>query len=86
MMTVTPVYGQVLCYHVGSRSRPGETHFVNLTDFNGNGSCTCGDWSCRCVANMKKPHALLTDATLCDHLRASHLYNLNIQLECLLSQ
>jgi len=85
-MTVTPIFGQPLCYHVGSRSNPNQAHFVNLADFNGNGSCGCSDWSCRCVANMKRPHDLLTDATLCAHLRAAHLFNLSVQIECILAK
>ncbi len=83
-MTVTPVPFRPLCYHVESNS--GQTYLCDLTQFNGNGSCTCSDWGCRCVANMKMPHSLLTDATLCKHLRGAHLYNLSVQLECILSQ
>lgn len=85
MTGVYPVQGRPLCYHVDSRGA-GAQYFVNLTDFNGNGSCTCGDWSCRCVSNMKKPHDLLTDATLCYHLRKAHMFNLGVQLECALAQ
>lgn len=79
MSGITPVHGRPLCYYVDSR-KGGEQHFVNLTDFDGNGSCTCGDFQCRVVANMKKPHELLTDATLCHHLRKSHLFNLSFQV------
>jgi hypothetical protein len=82
---VYPIQGRPLCYYVDSRSG-GEQHFVNLTDHNGNGSCVCGDWSCRCVANMKKPHSLLSNETMCEHIRAAHLYNLAVQNECILSQ
>jgi len=82
---VTPVFGRPLCYHVQSRSKPGECHFVDITNFDGSGSCTCGDWSCRCVANMKKPFKPLSDAVLCEHLRDAHLYNLSVQIECSLS-
>lgn len=85
MTGVYPVQGRPLCYHVDSR-RGDEQHFVNLTDLNGNGSCTCPDWSCRCVANMKKPHDLLSNETLCFHLRRAHLFNLGVQLECVLAQ
>ena len=35
---------------------------------------------------MKKPHRLLSDATLCEHLRAAHLYNLAVQNELILAQ
>lgn len=85
MTTVHPIQGRPLCYLVDSRSTGGQ-HLVNLDDCGGNGSCTCGDWSCRCVANMKKPHDLLTDATLCHHLRAAHLYNVNVMRELALAQ
>lgn len=79
MMGVYPIKGRPLCYYVDSRSG-GEQKLCDLTDFNGNGSCTCGDFSCRVVANMKKPHELLTDATLCAHLRAAHRFNLSFQV------
>ncbi len=84
---VYPVMGRPLCYLVNSRNTRGKTeeglpiqHFVDLTDFGGNGSCTCGDFQCRVVANMKKPHELLTDGTLCHHLRSAHLFNLSFQI------
>ncbi len=86
MTGVTPVYGRPGCYYVDSRTPGTHPHFVNIFDFDGNGSCTCGDWSCRCVANMKGAHELLTDATLCHHLRKAHLYNLGVQRECVLAQ
>jgi len=74
-----------MCYHVLSRSNGG-AHLVDLTDFDGNGSCACNDFCCRCVSNMKGPHKLLTDATLCQHLRDAHLYNLGVQRELILAQ
>lgn len=85
MNVPTPVYGRPLCYYVPSRQGATD-HFVNLTDHQGNGSCTCGDFSCRVVANMKQPHELMTDATLCHHLREAHLFNLSVQLELIAAQ
>jgi uncharacterized membrane protein len=79
MIGVTPVQGRPLCYLVKSRKGNGE-HFVDLTDFQGNGSCTCPDWACRVVANMKRPHELLSNETLCWHLRRAHLENLSVQI------
>ncbi len=86
MINVIPVRGRPLCYLVGSRKTPDKEYLVDLTDFGGNGSCVCQDFSCRVVANMKRPHQWLTDATLCDHLRGAHLYNLGVQRELVLSQ
>ena len=85
-MTVSPINGRPLCYLVSSRTKQDTQYLCDLNDFDGNGSCVCGDFSCRVVANMKRPHSLLTDATLCDHLRASHLYNLGVQRELVLAQ
>lgn len=85
MTGIIPVNGRPLVYLVESR-KGGGTHLCDLTDFNGNGSCTCGDWSCRCVSNMKGPHELMTDATLCWHLRRAHLANLQVQVELALAQ
>ena len=85
MTHVHPVHGRPMCYHVESRTMSVQ-YFCDLTDFQGNGSCGCQDWSCRCVANMKAPHELLTDATLCWHLRQAHLYNLAVQLEVVLAR
>lgn len=79
MTGVHPVRGRPLCYLVDSRSGDCQ-HFVDLTDFQGNGSCTCNDWSCRVVSNMKKPHDLLSNETLCFHLRRAHLANLAVQI------
>jgi hypothetical protein len=84
MTGVYPVNGRPLCYLVNSRTGDAQ-YFCDLTHFQGNGSCTCSDWGCRVVANMKKPHELLTDATLCYHLRRAHLFNLGVQNECILS-
>jgi hypothetical protein len=84
MTGVYPVAGRPLCYLVDSRKGGGQ-HFVNLRDCEMNGSCTCGDWSCRCVSNMKGPHELLTDATMCFHIRKAHRYNLGVQEECILA-
>jgi len=93
MTGVYPVQGRPLCYLVDSRNRGGRTeeglsiqHLCDLTDFNGNGSCTCGDFQCRVVANMKKPHELLSNETLCWHLRRAHLANLAVQVELSLAQ
>jgi len=85
MTGVYPIAGRPLCYYVDSRSGGGQ-HFCDLTQHQGNGHCTCGDWSCRVVSNMKKPHALLTNETLCEHLRRAHIYNLGVQIECALTQ
>jgi len=82
--TVTPVHGRPLAYLVSSRKTPGKQYLCDLTDHDGNGSCVCQDWSCRCVANLKRPHDLLTDATLCHHLRLAHLHNLSVQLDLIL--
>lgn len=79
MTLVHPVKGRPLCYYVDSR-KGGEQHFVDLTEHQGNGVCTCGDFSCRVVANMKKPHDLLSNETLCYHLRKAHLFNLSFQV------
>jgi hypothetical protein len=70
---ITPVLGRPLSYLVPSRKKLGESYLVDLTDYHGNGSCTCNDFSCRCVANMKKPHQLFTDATMCHHMRLAHV-------------
>ena len=85
MNDVHPVHGRLLCYYVDSRSGGGQ-HFVNLDDKDGNGSCTCGDWSCRCVANFKGEHELLTDAVTCHHIRRAHLFNVNVMREISLAQ
>lgn len=84
-MTVTPVHGRPLCYHVSSSQKGEPDKLCDLTQFQGNGFCSCNDWGCRVVSNMKKPHALLTDATLCKHLRAAHLFNLSVQVELALA-
>jgi len=70
---VTPVQGRPLVYHCQSRKDPAVFYLVDLTEHEGNGSCLCSDWQCRCVANMKGAHQLFTDATLCYHLRLTHL-------------
>lgn len=85
MISVTPIHGRPLCYLVGSRK--GEAQYLcDLTQFNGNGHCTCNDFCCRVVANMKKPHELLTDDTLCFHLRRAHLHLMQGVLEEILAQ
>ena len=84
MTGVYPVLGRPLCYLVDGSGVA--QYFVDLTEHGGNGHCVCGDFSCRCVANMKKPHELLTDATMCKHLRRAHLYNLSIQRELITAQ
>jgi len=86
MNGVYPVEGRPLVYRVASRTHPKVEYMCDLTALNGNGWCACNDWACRCVANMKKPHELLSNETLCYHLRRAHLYNLQVQLECILAQ
>lgn len=85
MNNVTAIQGRPLCFLVGSRKGEGQ-HLVDLTDFNGNGSCTCGDFSCRVVANMKGPHEYFTDATMCFHIRAAHLEFISGVLEEILAK
>lgn len=85
MNNVTPVYGRPLCYRVKSRKTDDE-YFCDLTAHNGNGFCTCDDYACRVVANMKRPHELLSNETLCWHLRQCHLHFMSGVLEEILSQ
>lgn len=84
-MNVYPVMGRPLVYLVDSRKGDGQ-YLCDLNELNGNGFCACPDFGCRVVANLKRPHKLLSDATLCEHLRASHLYNLCVQREIVLAQ
>jgi hypothetical protein len=86
MNGVTPVPFRPLVYHVASRKAGVAPHLVDLTDFNGNGSCTCGDWSCRCVANMKGAHELFTDATMCHHIRTAHMHFIGCVLDEILEK
>lgn len=86
MTGVTPIQGRPLVYRVASRSNPKVEYMCDLTMYDGNGWCACNDWACRCVANMKKPHELLSNETLCWHLRRAHLFNLSVRLEVALEQ
>jgi len=85
MTGVYPIANRPLCYIVDSR-RGGEQYFCDLTQLQGNGQCTCPDWGCRVVSNLKKPHELLTDATLCFHLRKVHMHLMQGILEEILAQ
>ena len=85
MTGVEPVYGRPLVYHVASRQRGVHPHLCDLNDFDGQGSCTCSDFCCRCVSNMKRPHEYFTDATMCHHLRKAHAHFMRGVLEEILA-
>ncbi len=42
-----PTWKDGIRYTVPSRSDPHETHLVELTDYSGNGSCSCTDFDTR---------------------------------------
>lgn len=49
---VSPVPGEVLRYRVKSRSRPWRLHLVDLSEFKGNGQCTCEHFEIRCMPKL----------------------------------
>jgi hypothetical protein len=40
-LSVTPIAGEIFRMRVESRSRPGQTHFVDLEEYGWNGQCDC---------------------------------------------
>ena len=64
--------GDRYCYRVESISRPGQTHLVDLTGNKGAGKCTCLDHACRRQPAIDRGEPILTQATLCRHLRAAY--------------
>jgi hypothetical protein len=53
-MKVQHVPGEMGVFRVESWDRPDTPHTVDLLDHQGQGSCTCTDWSTRCRPNQKK--------------------------------
>ena len=76
--SVEPVVGEPYRYWVES-SVEGEPYLVDLIELNGNGECTCGDFTC-----VKQKQLRLNDgniinhgypnATRCKHINSALLY------------
>jgi hypothetical protein len=60
-------FDNVLRYYVGSRSRPGLEHLVELDMYGGNGACSCEHFHFNLEPFLKK------GATACDALRCHHI-------------
>jgi hypothetical protein len=66
----------ILRYLVDSRTRVGVQHVVELDHYDGNGGCTCEDFSFRLEPMLKKgavvpPDAKDPDALRCEHIKAA---------------
>ena len=63
-----------LTYHVQSESKSGDYHLVDLDANNGNGECSCHDFSCRKMLKFKETGRIVMygepDSTRCKHIYA----------------
>lgn len=53
-LKATPIEGQPLCYQTTSSDDEHEPHLQDLKGYEGNGYCTCRDFQCRCIPNIKE--------------------------------
>lgn len=68
---VQEIAGEALRYLVESWSNPKLPHLVDLSDHNGNGSCSCTDFVTRRQINIREGADLFTRDTSCRHLVAA---------------
>lgn len=73
---VSPVPGEALRYWVqSSESLP---HFVDLSENDGNGECSCPDFRFRCLPNYRDQTRIIhhgyPNATRCKHIKTAMLY------------
>lgn len=59
-------------YAVPSASKPGDWHTVDLTANGGAGCCTCRDHQTRRQPALDRGEPILTQPTLCRHLRRAY--------------
>ena len=61
-----------LTYHVQSESKPGAHHLVDLDANNGNGECSCEDFTCRKMIKLKETGKIVMygqpQSTRCKHI------------------
>lgn len=77
---VEPIKGEALRYRVRSASRTDLSYVVDLSEYQGNGQCTCPDFLCRREPNIKKGKPLYTRLTMCKHVMAARIDFLNTTL------
>ena len=76
---VTPIPGEVLRFHVASRTYGDVSYMVDLAAFKFNGACTCDDFQFRWEPKLRAG-ATPGDATRCWHLRAARNYLLDAEI------
>lgn len=68
---ISPIDGEVGRFIVNSTSQKDESHIVDMSLNNGNGSCSCTDFSTRRYQNYKKYNRTILfgdSRTVCKHI------------------
>jgi hypothetical protein len=60
------------CYRVPSNTKPGKFYDVDLTANNGGGFCPCRDHQTRRQPAIDRGTPILTQPTICRHLRSAY--------------
>lgn len=64
------VYDGPLRWTIPSGSRPGDHHLIELDAYQGNGRCSCPDFTCRHEPDLRRePQLGGVDRTRCKHIR-----------------
>lgn len=66
-MTVEPVHGEMLRFHVTSQRARVDPYLVDLLELNGNGKCGCPDFSVRREKALREETG---EQTRCKHILA----------------
>lgn len=84
-MRAEPVEGEKLRYYVHSESEENETHVVDLAALNGNGECSCTDFTMRRAPAFNKNGGnvvhfekdkkgrVVAEATYCKHIAVAKM-------------
>lgn len=71
---IQPVAGEAMRFLCSSWSHPKQPHLVDLSENQGNGCCSCIDYTTRRGPAIKAGADLFTRATSCRHLIAVRKY------------
>jgi hypothetical protein len=95
-LKVRPLEGEIGRFHVQSESSPTRPHVVDLLAHEGQGMCSCTDWSTRCRPNQKRtPNAFVPygsagrpnpERHACKHVHVARTYFLREVLQGLARQ
>ena len=76
---VMPIDGELLRFHVRSRTDSRVTYMIDLSSFDGNGVCSCDDFQFRKQPRLRAG-AEPSDSLRCWHLRQARNYLLDVEV------